>query len=62
MFKTEPELRDLSVAFYMQNIESMEVASFQVLQMAAVKLKNKQIKQLTRENYDETKSDRTCFC
>jgi len=55
----DPELRDLSIAFYMQNIESMEMASFQVLQMAAVKLKNKQIKQLIKENYDEAKADRT---
>jgi len=35
------------------------MASFQVLQMAAVKLKNKQIKQLLKENYDEAKADRT---
>jgi ferritin-like metal-binding protein YciE len=55
----EPELRDLSIAFYMQNIESVEMASFQVLEMAAVKLKNKQVKQLIRENYDEAKADRT---
>jgi ferritin-like metal-binding protein YciE len=55
----EPELRDLSIAFYMQNIESMEASSFQVLQMAAVKLKSQQIKQLIRENYDEAKADRT---
>jgi len=55
----EPELRDLSIAFYMQNIESIEMASFQVLEMASVKLKNKQIKQLIRENYDEAKADRT---
>lgn len=55
----EPELRDLSIAFYMQNIESIEMASFQVLEMAAVKMKNKQIKQLIRENYDEAKADRT---
>jgi hypothetical protein len=37
----------------------MEMASFQVLQMAAVKFKNKQIKQLIKENYDEAKADRT---
>lgn len=55
----DPELRDLSIAFYLQNIESMEIASFQVLQMAAVKLKNKQIKKLIKENYDEAKADRT---
>jgi ferritin-like metal-binding protein YciE len=55
----DPELRDLSIAFYLQNVESMEMASFQVLEMAAVKLKNKQIKQLIKENYDEAKADRT---
>jgi ferritin-like metal-binding protein YciE len=59
LHRTEPELRDMSIAFYMQNIESMEMASFQILQMAAVKLKNKQIKQLIKENYDEAKADRT---
>jgi hypothetical protein len=37
----------------------MEMASFQILQIAAVKLKNNQIKQLIRENYDEAKADRT---
>ncbi|RFZ85835.1 DUF892 family protein [Mucilaginibacter terrenus] len=55
----ENELRDMSIVFYLQNIESLEMASFQVLQMAAVKLRNKQIKQLLRENYDEAKADRT---
>lgn len=55
----DPELRDLSIAFYLQNVESMEMASFQVLEMAATKLKNKQIKQLIKENYDEAKADRT---
>lgn len=59
LHSAEPELRDLAIAFYMQNIESMETASFQILQMAAVKLKNKQIKQLIKENYDEAKADRT---
>jgi len=59
LHSSEPELRDLAIAFYMQNIESMEASSFQVLQMAAVKLKNKQIKQLIKENYNEAKADRT---
>ncbi|RBQ08926.1 DUF892 family protein [Pedobacter miscanthi] len=54
----EPELRDLSIIFYLQNIESVEMASFQVLQMAAVKLKNKHISQLLKENYEEAKADR----
>jgi len=55
----EPELCDLSIIFYLQNIESVEMASFQILQMAAVKLKNKHINQLLKENYDEAKADRT---
>jgi len=58
-YASDPELRDLSIVFYMQNIESMEAASFKILQMAAVKLKNKQIQQLIAENYMEAKSDRT---
>jgi ferritin-like metal-binding protein YciE len=55
----EAELRDMSIIFYLQNIESVEMASFQVLEMAAVKIKNKQIKHLLKENYDEAKADRT---
>lgn len=55
----EAELRDMSIIFYLQNIESVEMASFQILQMAAVKLKNKHINQLLKENYDEAKADRT---
>jgi ferritin-like metal-binding protein YciE len=54
----EPELCDMSILFYMQNIESVEMASFQVLRMAAVKLKNEEIKQLLLENFNEAKSDR----
>lgn len=54
----EAELRDLSIIFYLQNIESVEMASFQILQMAAVKLKNKHISQLLKENYEEAKADR----
>jgi ferritin-like metal-binding protein YciE len=55
----EHELRDMAILFYMQNIEGMEMTSFQVLQMAAVKLKNKQIKTLLKENYEDAKADRT---
>jgi len=51
-------LRDMAILFYMQNIESIEQASFQVLQMAAVKLHDPQISQLLKENYDESKEDR----
>ncbi|RZJ87059.1 MAG: DUF892 family protein, partial [Chryseobacterium sp.] len=55
----EPELQDLSIIFYLQNIESVEMASFQVLQMAAVKLHNNHINKLLKDNYDEAKTDRT---
>jgi ferritin-like metal-binding protein YciE len=52
-------LRDLSIANYMQQIESIEMASFQILEMAAVKLKDKQVKQLLKECYNEARTDRT---
>lgn len=55
----EAELQDLSIIFYLQNIESVEMASFQILQMAAVKLHNVHINKLLKDNYDEAKSDRT---
>jgi ferritin-like metal-binding protein YciE len=59
LHNSDAELRDLSIIFYMQSIESLEMASFQILQMAAVKLKGNQIKQLLLENYLEAKADRT---
>ncbi len=55
----DPVLRDMSILFYMQNIEGVEMASFQVLQIAAVKLRNKLVKKLLKENFDEAKADRT---
>lgn len=57
--KNEQAIREMSIIFYLQVIENMEMASFQILQMTAVKLKNKQISQLLKENYDEAKADRT---
>lgn len=59
--EADKELRDLAILFYLQNIESVEMASFQILQMAAVKLKNKQIAALLKENFEEAKADRTLF-
>lgn len=53
------ELRDMSILFYLQIIESMEMASFQILQMLAVKLKNDRIKLLIKNNYDDARKDRT---
>lgn len=57
--KGEAELQDLSIIFYLQNIESVEMASFQILQMAAIRLHNPHINKLLKENYEEAKSDRT---
>nr|WP_295924754.1 DUF892 family protein [uncultured Dyadobacter sp.] len=55
------ELRDMSILFYLHNIESIEMASFQILEMVGVKLKNDQIKRLLRENYEQAKADRTLY-
>lgn len=59
-YADEPELRDLSILFYLQNIESLEMSSFQILQMTAVKF-DKQILKLLKENYDDAKAGRTLF-
>lgn len=56
-----PELRDMSILFYLHNIECVEMASFQILEMLAVKIKIKQIKQLIKENYEDAKASRTLF-
>ena len=39
----------------------MEMASFQVLQLMAVKLKDDTIKQLIKENFDEAQADKVLF-
>lgn len=56
--KDDTALRDMAILFYLQNIESIEVASFQVLQLLAKKLKNAEIMQLLKENLDEAREDR----
>jgi ferritin-like metal-binding protein YciE len=55
----DPWMRDMSILFYLQNIESLETASFQALQIAAVKLKDEEIKRLLKENYNAAKTDRS---
>ena len=52
-------LRDLSILFYLQNIENVEAASFQLLQMAAVKFQDKSIGELLKQNFEEAKKNRT---
>lgn len=55
--KGDTALRNMAILFYLQNMESIEVASFQVIQMMAVKMKNPEILQLLKENLDEVKDD-----
>lgn len=54
-----PELQDMSIIYYLQNIESLEMASFHALQMAAVKFENEDVSQLLQDNFDEAKAERT---
>lgn len=56
--QNNPELRDMSIMFYMTNIEATEMASFQILQLLAVKIGNQQIKALIKENFDEAQADK----
>ena len=55
------KLRDLSIIFYMQNIESIEVASFKILQIAARALERPDVVQLLRECYDEAREDTVLY-
>lgn len=56
--KGEKPLCDLSLTFYLQNIESIEATSFQMLRLTALKLENDYVDQLLRESFDEAKEDR----
>lgn len=51
-------LRDMAILFYLQNIESTEIASFQVLRMVAHAINDADINQLLLENFDESRDDR----
>ncbi len=57
--KGEKPLCDLSLIFYLQNIESIEATSFQMLRLTALKLENDKVDQLLKENFDEAKDDRS---
>lgn len=54
-----PELRDMAIIYYLQNIESLEMASFHSLRMAAVKFQNDDINALLKDNFDEAKTERS---
>jgi len=56
-----PILHDLSILFYMQNIESIEMASFEVMMRVADKLKEWDVVQLLRECYDEARQARAMY-
>ena len=60
IFKYQDNLlmRDLSILFYMQNMESIEVCSFKIMHMIADKIGDKAIVQLLIENSDSAKDDR----
>lgn len=55
--KDDPEMRDLSILFYLENIESIEMASFKMLRLAAPVIDQKEIRQLLQENFDVAKDD-----
>lgn len=54
-------LRDLSIIFYMLNIESIETASFKTLLKVADRLEQAGIAQLLAECYDEAQEDKKLF-
>jgi len=56
-----PAIRDLSILFYMHNIESIEETSFKVMLQVAENLGNQAIRQLLLECYDEAKEDKALF-
>jgi ferritin-like metal-binding protein YciE len=56
--KGEKPYCDLSLMFYLQNIESIETTSFQMLRITAAKLEHEGVNQLLRESFDEAKEDR----
>ncbi|QQL49146.1 DUF892 family protein [Mucilaginibacter ginkgonis] len=56
--KDDRIMRDLSILFYMQNMESLEVSSFKILMMIAKKMDNQNIIQLLKENIDLANDDR----
>jgi len=53
-----PALRDLSILFYLQNIESIEMASFKMMIFVARKLEQPAVSQLLLECFDEAREDK----
>jgi len=57
----KPVMRDFAILFYMQNIESVETASFKMMLLTADRMNNPKVAQLVRECYDEANEDRVLF-
>lgn len=54
----KPELKDLSILFYLQNFESIEMSSFKVMMTVAGKLGEPEVEQLLLECFDEASEDK----
>lgn len=54
---TEPEFRDLAIVTYLYQLDSVELASSNILQVAVNNIQDPQIKSLTNEHYSEAKAD-----
>lgn len=48
----------MSIIYYLQNLESLEMASFHALQMAAIKFNNDDINELLMDNFQEAKTEK----
>lgn len=53
-----PSMGDLSLLFYMQNIESIEMSAFKMMILVASKIGVTDIEQLLTECFDEAKDDK----
>ena len=52
------KLQDMAIIYYLQNIESLEMASLQTLQLAAVKFGNEAVNALLKETFNDIKGER----
>lgn len=59
--KHNPQLCDLAILFYLQQIESIETASFGMLKLAVPYMDKKEIRHLLQENFDEATEDLALF-
>jgi len=56
-----PSLRDMSILFYMQNIESIEMVSFEVMMRLSEKLDQSNVTELLHECYLDARNDKSRF-